>query len=142
MSEQRLRVNADNVVFEEVDGEVIAIDLANGSYYSVSGSGPAIWGLLQNGATPDEIAAVLGARFEAEPGAIQTAVGEFVDRLRESELLVAADAGEGPVVPDAAGERTSFEQPVFERYTDMKDYFLLDPIHEVNPAAGWPQPGA
>ena len=43
--------------------------------------------------------------------------------------------------PDASGEKVAFEPPRLERYTDMKDYFLLDPIHEVD-TAGWPRPAA
>jgi len=42
-------------------------------------------------------------------------------------------------VPDQGGERSAFAPPVLERYTDMQDYFLLDPIHEVSPE-GWPKP--
>ena len=41
----------------------------------------------------------------------------------------------------AADGKAAFEAPRLERYTDMKDYFLLDPIHEVD-TAGWPQPAA
>jgi hypothetical protein len=139
LSDQRFRVNAENVVHEEVDGEVIAIDLANGCYYSLSGSGPAAWELLARGASAEELSAALGARFEAEPGAIERAVSDLLDRLRESELVVPADGVDPPLPPSGEAEQTPFESPGFERYTDMKDYFLLDPIHEVGDA-GWPRP--
>jgi hypothetical protein len=41
----------------------------------------------------------------------------------------------------ALAARFDAEPPRLERYTDMKDYFLLDPIHEVD-TAGWPRPAA
>jgi hypothetical protein len=141
VSEQRLRINAGSVVHEEVDGEVIAIDLSGGSYYSLSGSGPAIWSMLAGGATESEICAALAARHRIEAGEARPAVAEFLRRLRESELVVAAAEEEPGRPPPAHGGEgpADFEPPVFERYTDMKDYFLLDPIHEVD-ATGWPKP--
>jgi hypothetical protein len=139
LTEVRFRINAENVVHEEVDGEVIAIDLANGCYYSLSGSGPAAWELLARGASAEELSAALEARFEAEPGTIERAVSDLLARLRESELVVPADGVDPPPSPSAEAERTPFQAPGFERYTDMKDYFLLDPIHEVGDA-GWPRP--
>jgi hypothetical protein len=144
VSEQRLRVNVENVVHEEVDGEVIAIDLGGGSYYSLAGSGPAIWEILVAGASEAEVCAALGTRWDAEAETIQAAVSGLLAQLQECGLVVAAGEGAAPtpVLAGAAGEKLPFEPPRFERYDDMKDYFLLDPIHEVNPAAGWPKPAA
>ncbi len=143
MSETRFRINAENVVHETVDGEVIAIDLANGSYYSLSGCGPVVWELLAAGATAAEVRAALAARFDAEPEAIAASVEALLAGLRENQLIVAAGEGAAPTPakPAASGGREDFDPPVLERYTDMKDYFLLDPIHEVD-KAGWPRPAA
>lgn len=136
-------VHAENVVHEEVDGELIAIDLTGGSYYSLSGSGPAIWALLVPGAAEAEICNALVARFDADPETIRSEVSALLEKLLESKLAVAAEnVPEGPPVDNSrGGEKPPFEPPRFERYTDMKDYFLLDPIHEVD-SAGWPQPAA
>lgn len=144
MSESRFRINAQNVVHETVDGEVIAIDLGNGSYYSLSASGPVIWDLLSAGASAAEIGAALEARFDVEPGEVKAAVASFLSQLRENDLIVAADDAVALTPADTTqnGSREKFAPPVFERYNDMKDYFLLDPIHEVNPATGWPKPAA
>ena len=140
MSDQRLRIDAANVVHEEVDGEVIAIDLNGGSYYSLSGSGPAIWGLLATGASEDEVCASLADRFGLDPETIRQPVADFLERLLESELVAVAESSEaGRRSLAATNGSETFEPPVFERYTDMKDYFLLDPIHEVD-ATGWPKP--
>jgi hypothetical protein len=141
VSESRFRIGPE-VVHETVDGEVIAIDLASGSYYSLAGSGPAIWEVLGRGASEDEISAVLADRFEAEETEIGAAVAALLAQLRENGLIV-SEEGSGAGAPAIAGadERTPFEAPRLERYTDMKDYFLLDPIHEVD-SAGWPRPAA
>lgn len=141
MSEPRFRVSPE-IVHETVDGEVIAIDLASGSYYSLAGSGPAAWEVLGNGASEAEVAAALTNRFEADGATIAGAVSALLGELRESGLIV-DDEQAGKATPPAAGpgEKAPFESPRLERYTDMKDYFLLDPIHEVD-TAGWPRPAA
>jgi hypothetical protein len=137
---ERLRIHPENVVHEEVDGEVIAIDLSGGAYYSIAGSGTAIWAQLAAGASEEEIRAAVATRFDADPETVAGEVAGLLERLRECGLVVAVEQeGETPTLPPAAGEKEPFEPPRFERYTDMKDYFLLDPIHEVD-AAGWPKP--
>jgi hypothetical protein len=141
VSEQRFRIGPE-IVHETVDGEVIAIDLADGSYYSLAGSGPAIWELLGQGVSEAEICVVLAGRFEAEEVEIGAAVAALLAQLRENGLIVSEEgtAAEPPAAA-AAAEQTPFEPPRLERYNDMKDYFLLDPIHEVD-TAGWPRPAA
>ncbi len=143
MALQRFRINAENVVHETVDGELIAIDLANGSYYSLAGSGPAIWEQLTVGGDEEEIGAALAARFDGDPAEIRSEVAALLEKLVESGLVVAVDDAAEMSQPAANGngEKLPFEPPKLERYTDMKDYFLLDPIHEVD-TAGWPRPAA
>ncbi len=141
MSESRFRIGPE-IVHEAVDGEVIAIDLANGSYYSLAGSGPVIWGLLGRGASEAEIAAALAVRFEAKQAEIDAAVSVLLGQLQEYGLVVASEAGTAADAPAPdTDEKSPFEAPRLERYNDMKDYFLLDPIHEVD-SAGWPRPAA
>jgi hypothetical protein len=141
VSEPRFRVGPE-IVHETVDGEVIAIDLVSGSYYSLAGSGPAVWEQLGNGASEAEIGAALAGRFEADDQTIGSAVSALLAELRESGLIVSDErAGEATPIAGGSGEKAPFEAPRLERYTDMKDYFLLDPIHEVD-TAGWPRPAA
>ena len=141
MSELRFRIGPE-IVHETVDGEVIAIDLASGSYYSLAGSGPAAWEALDSGASEAEIVAALATRFDADEVTISGAVSALLGELRESGLIV-GDEGTGEATPimGGSGGKAPFEAPRLERYTDMKDYFLLDPIHEVD-TAGWPRPAA
>jgi Coenzyme PQQ synthesis protein D (PqqD) len=141
LSEQRLRINTENVVHETVDGELIAIDLSGGSYYSLSGSGPAIWSLLLGGASEAEICEALALTHDGDVETIRNEVASLLEQLLENGLAVPGDgAGEAPAL-DAPAAKATFEPPKLERYTDMKDYFLLDPIHEVD-TAGWPRPAA
>lgn len=129
------------IVHETVDGEVIAIDLDNGSYYSLAGSGPLVWELLAVGASESELREALTAKF-GDVEAIAGDISALLEQLRESDLIVEAEREDDVARPVAEpGDAEAYEAPRFERYTDMKDYFLLDPIHEVD-TAGWPRPAA
>src|SRR3954447_334647 len=102
MSESRFRIGPE-IVHETVDGEVIAIDLVNGSYYSLAGSGPAIWELLGEGASEAEIDAALAGRFEVEESEIEVAVSALLAQREQSGLIVSSEGG-GSAAPAPSSE--------------------------------------
>jgi len=142
----RVRINPEEVVHETVDGEVILIALQTGCYYSLEGSGAEVWAGLLDGRRPEEVVAELEVRYAAEPGAIRSSVLELVDRLVRERLVDPGgeDAGgaemAGNGVVSAAGG-APFPPPVFHKFTDMQDFLLVDPIHDVG-EAGWPHSAA
>lgn len=139
---ERFRIGPE-IVHETVDGEVIAIDLGNGSYYSLAGSALDAWELLGAGAGEAEIVDAFVARFSVEAEVAARDAATLLGQLHEHGLIAAVEEPANAATPAvAAAERRPYEPPRLERYDDMKDYFLLDPIHEVNPDAGWPRPAA
>lgn len=141
----RLRVNGPRVMHERIDGEVIVIDLATGSYFSLREVGSEIWAEIERGATEQEIVAVLEGRYEAARDEIDNAVRRLVEELAGEGLIDSAEAtgdssaGSTASAPSAEsnGSRKAFSAPVLEKHTDMQDLILLDPVHEVD-ARGWP----
>jgi hypothetical protein len=135
---RRFAVDPSQVVHETIDGEVILIQLEQGNYYSLSGSGPVIWELLCAGLTSEEILDSLapnGARVDVE-----RQVDTLIRDLLQEELIV--PAGDEPVArsastPAANGAGKTFSEPKLEKYSDMQDYLLIDPIHDVT-ETGWP----
>jgi Coenzyme PQQ synthesis protein D (PqqD) len=144
VSDLHLRVKAPEVIHETIDGEVIIINLGTGNYYSVKGTGASVWTILHEnpGVTVDQLTAAVASRH-ATSDDLTAAIEQFVaDLLRED--LVATDGEQttmAPASPDSPAEE--WQPPVLEKYTDMQDLVLLDPVHEVEPA-GWPhaQPAA
>jgi hypothetical protein len=135
----RFRVDNPTVVSETIDGETIVIDLGTGTYYSLRDSASVIWDELARGATVDEVADVLETVYEGTRGEFLDATETFVEALQQERLLVPAGALDGetssavrPVTP-----RTAFTPPELQKYSDMQDIILLDPVHDVS-AQGWP----
>jgi hypothetical protein len=145
-----------HVVADEVDGEVIAIHLGNGAYFSFRGSASTIWQLLLAGdVSADELVERLRASYAGERSEIADAVVQFLARLAAEGLIVSAEpaitaglaAVDAPArsrpAADRAGDdrasaRAPFVVPTLEKFTDMEQFLLVDPIHEVE-IDRWPK---
>src|SRR5262245_14231434 len=137
------RVNEPQVVHQTVDEETVIVDLGTGSYYSLRGSAQVIWSALERGLDVPGVVDEVSGRFEGSPDEIGPVVETFVSKLAEDRLIVGLD-GEAAVrglEPDGTappGDRPAFEAPVLERFDDLQDLILLDPVHEVSEEQGWP----
>jgi hypothetical protein len=134
----RFRIETPPVIHETLDGEVIVVNLDTGVYYSLSGVAAQIWAAVEAGESPLQIADGLHARYDADRADVEAAVVRFVGEL-EREQLVAGDGDAGVSKTSSVNgtPRPAFVEPVLQKYTDMQELLLLDPIHEVG-EAGWP----
>jgi hypothetical protein len=138
-------INGPNVIHETVDGETIIINLLTGRYYSLQATGVDIWGLVQQGASAAEMTRWM-SRHYGDPGQdMAELVQQFLEQLLAEELIRTErpDPLATPPTPelkrsaDLSIPSPTFTMPVLQKYTDMEDLLLLDPIHEVDDA-GWP----
>ena len=148
--EVHFRINTPRVVHETIDGEVVAIDLSTGSYFSLMAAGASIWALIDGGLTVTEMAEELAGMYRIDGGRSGDAVSGLVEDLRREGLIVeatgppaqagaAAGNGDGRGALDPpAGDPGPFQPPKLEKFEDMRDLILLDPVHEVDAASGWP----
>jgi hypothetical protein len=139
------RVNKPSVIQEVLEGEAVIVNLATGSYYSTENSGATIWNLLAQGPTTvPEIVTHLQTCHSEIPKDVDRVVEQWLDVLERESLLVGelreADTTSGPtrVVAEEVPIKTPFVEPKVEKYTDMEDLLLLDPIHDVQ-ETGWPR---
>ena len=102
---QRFRVNAENVVYETIDDAGVIVNMNSGIYYSVVGPGAEIWALIYDGTSTLLIVRALEGRYSAPREDLEAGAAHEAYKLR-------------------------FEAPVLERYSDMEDLLLLDPIHD------------
>ncbi len=121
-------------VHETIDDETVLLDSARGHLFLFTGAGPWLWHRMQRGGTIDEVVNEMSERFGVEAAA---ATRRFLDSLGEAGMLLPErPAGEPPTLlpyPD------TFAPPVLEKYDDIADIINMDPIHDVDPAQGWPR---
>jgi hypothetical protein len=130
-------INRESVSSDCLDGEVVAIHLGTGIYYSLRGPAAVLWQALGEPLDPAGGGAVLAARFDVAPEPAVRDAEAFMQRLvAENLVLPVADVPLHPApVPDAT--RLAYAPPALERFADLQDLLLLDPIHDVG-VQGWP----
>lgn len=116
MTPTTYRVNTQKAIGEILEGEAIIINLQTGSYYSMNPAGSTLWDAITR-----EV-----------PITLTPALTPFIEYLIAEDLISASEAA--PVAEPITVEG----EPTIEKYDDMQEMLLADPIHDVD-NAGWPQ---
>ena len=132
------RMNEAQTVQEVFDGDAVAINLNEGTYYSMPGLSAQVWSWLIKGVPLGTIAHTLSDICDGDPETISAQLDDFVAKLEEQGLIVPSDA-------PPAEEQPAVSQPVrkmpaslvLDVYTELQHLLLLDPIHDVE-EVGWP----
>ena len=135
------RVNEPQIIHQTVDEETVVVDLGTGSYFSLRGSAQVIWSALERGLDVPGVVREVAGRYDGDRADIAGAVQAFVTELVDDKLIVAANADAPAVASEAQADGAAvgpFEPPSLERYDDLQDLILLDPVHEVSEEEGWP----
>jgi hypothetical protein len=138
--DDRFRVNGPAVTHEVVDDEAVIINLETGNYYSLAVAGAEIWIMLAAHTPIGAIIDHLARRYACARSELELAVLGLVAELEREQLISAVDshAASDPVgLSMTTGAPRPFRAPVLQKFTDMQELLLLDPIHEVD-ERGWP----
>lgn len=134
----RYRSNHPRFVDETVDDEALIMDMVRGTYYSCTGASTTAWNALATGNDIATVVAHIATGYEITTERAAADLDAFVAALLAEGMLVEA--------PEANGADAALPAPVvgvpyaplaFERFTDLADLILLDPVHDVGDA-GWP----
>jgi hypothetical protein len=141
----RLRINTPKVIHETIDGETVIVNLDSGNYYSLDKAGADIWECIVKDVPMHRIIETIASQYIGEREEIEKGIYQFVEEMRQENLIVINEsqgyASEAAIDPadetEQMKERSIFASPVLNKYYDMQDLLLLDPIHEVD-ETGWP----
>jgi hypothetical protein len=140
----RYSIDEDRIVAEVLESEVMVVNLDNGYYYALEGTGADLWGCLSAGRSAAETAEVLVRRYNGDPAEIEVAVRDFVAQLVAEDLLqpAPADASSPALEVDegakVAEPRPAFTLPAMYKYTDMANLVQMDPIRDFEERS-WPR---
>jgi len=81
---------SDEVLFQEVGGEAVLLDLASEQYFGLDPVGTRIWQLIGEGQTLQSIGDTLCAEYAAEPERIRSDLVTLVDQLASAGLVKVA----------------------------------------------------
>jgi hypothetical protein len=133
------RVNHPRVISEKIEGELIILNLERGCYFSTDRVGADVWALIESGHTGSSILEALRFRYDGDQAEMAWAVSRFVELLELEGLITADDEprADRSASPGPESRKAPFQAPDLQKYTDMRDMLLLDPVHDVE-ASGWP----
>jgi len=146
MNKQFYRIKTPHVVHETIDGETILMDLRTGNYYSIEWPGTFIWEYISEEGAAETLISELSKIEGKKINEIQEAIQSFLNKLVEEDLLSVSENGQHEKIdlPDEVKAElrklvSEYKEPEFNKYSDMQDMLLLDPIHDVD-EKGWPEP--
>jgi coenzyme PQQ synthesis protein D (PqqD) len=82
-----------DVVFRDLEGELVLLNLATGVYFGLDPLGTRIWALIDDGCTTDEIVSAITAEYDVDVEACRTDLTRFLAALRDNDLV---DLDTGP----------------------------------------------
>ena len=126
------KTNEPNVISESMEEELVVINLESGCYYSLNRSSATIWKQMEKGFSMEDIQqSRKSATMDDEE--ISRSIKEFFGFMQEEKLIIPAEGSATAERPEAV----DYEKPEMEKFSDMQEMLLLDPIHEVS-EMGWP----
>ena len=142
---KRFRINSPKVVHDSIDNEVIIIEFDSGNYYSLNQSGSDIWKLIHEESSIKEIFDNLSAKYQTNNHSIEEKLWPFLNELKDENLIIEIENEDQKTSKKLSikqnnnkkTDKSDFEIPILQKYSDMQDLLLLDPIHEVD-EKGWP----
>jgi hypothetical protein len=76
------------VAAKEVGGELVLLDLEEGSFFVARGTGPRVWDLVKGGASIEEMVRAMAERYGIDEDEVRADVEAFVSDLVERGFLV------------------------------------------------------
>lgn len=78
---------ADNVLFQELDGEAVLLSLDEGCYFGLDELGTRIWKLIEEDLDTKQVVEKIVEEYEVEPEQAQQDLDKFLGDLKESGLI-------------------------------------------------------
>ena len=133
------RLNEQEIFYDTTDGQAIIINSLNGCYYSMDVPSSSVFECLISGCPDGAITEAL-AGMPGCPEDIKCRLSTFIDQLMAESILLRREGVEKAICKcglalDKIGPEFNF---CFEKFTDMQDLLLSDPIHDASPEVGWP----
>jgi hypothetical protein len=140
---RKYQIDRSRIIFEQFEDETVLVNTETGYYYSLSNTGSEVLRLLEDGCSAADLPTILFGNSE-EADQRRAIVEKFVERLTDESIITArasdyASQISGERGPALYGAGIVYVPPVLERFDDVRDLLLIDPIHQVDQEYGWPK---
>lgn len=126
---------SSQTVSDLIDGEAVIINLETGNYYNLRDVGAAIWPRLVKGAGTEDLVSFVARKYAIDAERVGQEILAFLNDL-EQEGLIHPQQEPGQVddaeMQQPAEQGAVYQTPTLTVFSDMRDFLLVDPIHEVD----------
>jgi hypothetical protein len=82
----------EDVIFRELDGEAIILNLGTGIYFGLDAVGSRMWTLFAASERLDRVAAALAAEYDVDPKTLEKDIVDLAEQLLAKGLVRMQDA--------------------------------------------------
>ena len=79
--------HSPDVVFRDLEGEAVILDLASGTYFGLNEVGTRVWRLVDEGRDAAQIVDAVAAEYDADRATIERDVARLLDDLSARRLI-------------------------------------------------------
>jgi hypothetical protein len=79
--------HSPDVVFRDLEGEAVILDLATGTYFGLNEVGTRVWRLVDEGRDAAQIVEAVAAEYDADRVTIEQDVARLLDALSARRLI-------------------------------------------------------
>jgi hypothetical protein len=129
------KINTSAVIYDIIDDEIVIIHLENGNYYNLSNASAQLWMQIAKTASFDNLITYLSHRYNVGKNTAEKDLKDFLSHLEAEGLVIKGDTDDWDAdkgIDEIKAEVSEYHPPVLEVFTDMQDFLLVDPIHEVD----------
>lgn len=140
--QSRYQIDRNRIIFEQFDDETVLVNTETGFYYAISNTGSEILQILENGFTVEEMLEVLFYN-SSEINRLQAIVEKFVIQIESEGIIVprTVERSSRKMKDEGRarhGRGIDYVPPTFDRFDDVRELLLIDPVHQVDQDYGWP----
>ena len=84
--EAPIRIRKD-VVFRDLEGELVLLNLHTGVYFGLDPIGTAVWRLIDGARSPSEIVTTMTAEYDVDAETCRVDLDQFLEALRANDLI-------------------------------------------------------
>jgi len=85
--EKHYRINSEKVVWRNIDGEAVILDLDSGYYYRLNPTGTAIWQMLEEYKKPEQIIKKLAQEYSLSEEKTEKDFFDLIADLKKDKLV-------------------------------------------------------
>lgn len=135
---QNYTIDANQLMYENIDSEIIIIHIETGNYHSLRFVATDIWQMLEAQYTTQQIVDTVTAIYPEQKDNIVEEVSSMLQMLADANIIQKSDTTTPATTTlSIAKQPDGYTTPEVETYTDFQGLLLVDPIHDVA-QEGWP----